>query len=323
VSRALAALIIVACQALAGTAAFAQAWPAKPLRLVIPFPPGGSADILGRLVAKQLGDQLGQAVVAENRPGAGTMIGADAVAKSTPDGYTLLLGTVSSNAMAPAIAVKAPYDPAKDFTPISALATVPFVLVAHPSVNASSAPELLTLLRARPGGLTYASAGNGTSNHFAAELYKQQTRTFVVHIPYRGSAPALQDVMGGQVQLMFDLASTALPALRSGKVRALAVTGGTRLASLPDVPTLKETGLKDFEVSAWFALFAPSGLPSPVAQRLHAETVKMFAQSEFQERLRALEMQAMRMSQNEFADFVGREVTRWKEVARSANIKPD
>ena len=229
--------------------------------MIVPYPPGGSADILARAIGAKVGEGLGQPVVIDNRPGAGTIIGTEATAKSAPDGYTFMLGTVSSHAINPALNPKLPFDPVKDFTPLSLVASIPFAMIVHPSVPAKSVQEFVALAKSKPGQLNYSSAGNGTSNHLAGELLKSMAGIDLVHVPYKGSAPALNDLIAGQVSLMFDLVLTAAPHIKSGAARGLAVTGAQRSAVLPDLPTVAESGLPGYEVSAWFGIFAPAGVP--------------------------------------------------------------
>ena len=272
---------LLALGAFAAPAVHAQAWPARPVSLVVPYPPGGSADILARSVGAKLGERLGQPVVIENKAGAGTAIGAQAVATAAPDGYTLLLGTVSSQAINPAMN-KVGYDPVKDFVAVAPLAAIPFVLVAHPSVPANSVADVVAMAKASPGKVAYASAGPGTSNHLAGELLAGSAQVNLVHVPYKGSAPALNDVLAGHVPLMFDLIATALPNVQSGKLKALAVTGRERSALLPNVPTARESGLRDYEVTAWFGVFAPAGTPQAVVSRLNTELTAVLGAPDMQ-----------------------------------------
>jgi tripartite-type tricarboxylate transporter receptor subunit TctC len=240
------------------------AWPTPTVTIVVPYPPGGSADILARALAEKLGERLGRTVLVDNRAGAGTAIGAKAVAGAKPDGATLLMGTVTSQAINPAMA-KVGYDPVADFTAVAPLCSIPFVLVAHPSLGVATVAELLAAAKAKPGAIAYASAGQGTSNHLAGELFAAATQTKFLHVPYKGSAPALNDTLAGHTPLIFDLQATALPHVQAGRLRALAVTSKARTPKLPNVPTLVEAGLAGYEVTAWFGVFAPAGLPAPVA----------------------------------------------------------
>ena len=304
----------------AGTgSAFAQAWPSKPVKLIVPYPPGGSADILARAIGQKLSDGLGQSVVIDNRPGAGTAIGAEATAKSAPDGYTIMLGTVSSHAINPALTPGLKYDPVKDFAPVSLVASIPFALLVHPSLPVRNVRELVALAKVKPGSLNFSSAGNGTSNHLAGELFKSMTGTFMVHIPYRGSAPALNDLLAGQVNLMFDLVLTAQPHVKSGAARALAVTGLERSAALPGVPTVAESGVPGFEVSAWFGFFAPAA----VVTALNAETVKAMRAPDLRERLASQGAEAVSNTPEQFSAYVKEELAKWTRVVKASGLKAE
>jgi tripartite-type tricarboxylate transporter receptor subunit TctC len=303
--------------------AAAQPYPAKSIRLIVPFPPGGSADILARAIGQKAGDGLGQSFVVENRPGAGTAIGAEALAKSAPDGYAVMIGTVSSHAINPALNPKLPFDPVKDFTPISLVATIPFAMVVHPSVPAKTVQEFVELARARPGTLNYSSAGSGTSNHLAGELLRSMTGIDIVHIPYKGSAPALNDLIAGQVSMMFDLVLTAAPHVRSGAVRGLAVTGAQRSSALPGLPTVAESAIPGYEVSAWFGIFAPAGVPQPVVQRLNAEFVKALQQPDLRQRLASQGAEPLTSTPAEFSAYLRAEIDKWATVVKMAGMKPD
>ena len=307
----------------ASAAAFAQTYPSKPIRLIVPFPPGGSADILARAIGQKAGEGLGQPFVVENRPGAGTAIGADALAKSAPDGYAVMIGTVSSHAINPALNPKLPYDPLKDFTPVSLVATIPFAMIVHPSVPAKNVQEFIALAKAKPGSLNYSSAGNGTSNHLAGELLKSMARVDIVHVPYKGSAPALNDLIAGQVSLMFDLVLTAAPHVKSGAVRGLAVTGAQRSSALPELPTVAESGVPGYEVSAWFGIFAPAGLAQPVVQRLNAEFVKGLQQPDLRQRLASQGAEPLTSTPEEFGSYLRSEIAKWAKVVKESGMKVD
>ena len=315
--RVLNALLLVAC--FAAGAALAQAYPSKPLRMVVPFPPGGSADILGRSVGQKLGERLGQPVVIDNRPGAGASIGAKAVAEAPADGYTLLLGTVSSHAMSPATNTVG-YDPVKDFTPIAEIASIPFVVLVHPGVPVKSIAELVALAKSKPGQVTYASAGSGTSNHLAGELLGMAAGIKMLHVPYKGSAPALNDLLGGQVNAMFDLQLTAMPQIKSGKVRALAMTGAKRSALLPELPTVREAGVPGYEVTAWFGFFGPAGVPKPIVDRLNAELNAIMKLPDIRAKFAELGVETESGSAEEFAGFVRGEAGKWAAVIKAAGI---
>jgi tripartite-type tricarboxylate transporter receptor subunit TctC len=312
------AVVLLLC---GGALAQPAAYPTKPVRFIVPYPPGGSADILARSIGAKLAEGLAQPVVVDNRPGAGTAIGTEATAKSPPDGYTVMIGTVSSHAINPSLNPNLKYDPVKDFAPVSLVASIPFVLLAHPSLPAGSVPELVALARAKPGALNFSSAGNGTSNHLAGELLKSMTNVEMVHVPYKGSAPALTDLLAGQVNLMFDLVLTAQPHVRSGAARALGVTGRSRSPALPSVPTLDESGVPGYEVSAWFGIFAPAGTPAAVVKRLNAEIVKIMQLPEMKERLASQGAEAMSSTPEQFAAYVTEELAKWSRVVKASGMK--
>ncbi|CAN7540994.1 tripartite tricarboxylate transporter substrate binding protein [Variovorax sp. LjRoot84] len=295
------------------------AYPQRPVTMVVPYPAGGSADILARTVGQKLAERLGQPVVVDNRAGAATAIGARFVAAAAADGYTLLMGTVSSQAINPAMN-KVGYEPVKDFTPVAPLASIPFVLVAHPSFAARNVADVVAQAKTRPGELSYASAGLGTSNHLAGELLASAAGIKLLHVPYKGSAPALNDVVAGHVPLMFDLQATALPYVQSGKLKALAVTGRTRSALLPEVPTVIESGLAGYEVTAWFGVFAPAGLPKPVLDRLNAEITAALRMPDMQKRLHELGAQPEEAVPDAFAAFARSEVGKWSVVVKNAGL---
>lgn len=314
---------LAACVAiLVAVAAQAQSvYPNRPITLVVPYPAGGSADILARTVGARLGQRLGQPVVVDNRGGAGTAIGARIVASAHPDGYTLLLGTVSSQAINPAMN-KVAYDPVKDFTAISPLASIPFVLVANPAAKIDSVAGLIAQAKKQPDGLSYASAGRGTSNHLAGELFASAAHIHLLHVPYKGSAPALTDVMAGIVPLMFDLQVTTLPYLKSGKLKALAVTGRTRSSLLPDVPTMIESGLPGYEVTAWFGVFAPAGLPTPILTRLNTEITDILGTPEMKKRLQELGAEPESGTPAAYAAYVRSEATKWSDLIKVSGLAP-
>ncbi len=315
----LAGLLLLA----AGIAApaLAQGYPDRPVTLVVPYPAGGSADILARTVGQKLAAQLGQPVVIENKGGAGTAIGARFVAEARPDGYTLLLGTVSSQAINPAMS-KVGYDPVKDFVPVSALASIPFVLVAHPGAPYGSVAELLAAARQAPGSISYASAGPGTSNHLAGEMLASAAKLKLLHVPYRGSAPALADVLAGHVPLMFDLQTTSLPNIATHKLKPLAVTGSRRSPLLPEVPTVAESGLPGFEVSAWFGVFAPAKLPPPLRQQLSAAMAKVLEDPALAQRLRDIGAEPDPRNAAQFTAYVAEEAGKYAAVVKTAGLAP-
>jgi tripartite-type tricarboxylate transporter receptor subunit TctC len=301
------ALVLAALTALAGTAA-AQGWPARPVHLVVPYAAGGPVDLSARLLAARLQPALGQAVVVENRVGAGGNIGADYVAKSAADGHTLVMGAIATHAINPALFPKLPYDPVRDFRHVSLVVQVPNVLVLNSEVPARSVKEFIALARSQPGKLDFASGSTGSTGHLAGELFKQMTGTYMVHIPYKGSAPATADLLAGRVHLMFDNLASALPHIQSGKVRALAVTTLGRSSFLKDIPTLDESGLRGFDLTTWWGVMAPAKTPDAAVERLFTEIGKAMEAPEVSERLRAMgsETRGLR-SPAEFTAFVERE----------------
>ena len=319
------ALLLGAITAGAQTTA---AWPTKTVRIVVPFTPGGTTDILARSLAPELGKAFGQTFIVENRPGAGGNTGADTVAKSAPDGYTLLMGTVGTQAINPSLYPKMPYDAAKDFAPITLMAGVPNVLVMNPAKAAArgirDVPTLIAYAKAHPGVLNMASSGNGTSIHLSGELFKTTTGTFMVHFPYRGSGPALLDLVGGTMDLMFDNLPSALPQIKSGRLVALAVTSSERSAALPDVPTVAAAGpLKGFEASSWFGLLAPAGTPPEIVNRIQQETAKALATPALKERLLAQGAVPSGMTPAEFGRYIAAETTKWAQVVKASGAKID
>lgn len=307
----------------AASIAAAQSYPSKPIRLIVPYAPGGAAGILARVVADKMTHGLGQPIIVDHRPGAGTIIGVDMAAKAAPDGYTLVMGTVTSHAMVTSLSTNVPFDPEKDFAPISLIASLPFILVVHPSVPAASVAELVALAKARPGQLNYGSAGNGTSNHLAGELFKSAAGLDMVHIPYRGSGPAMLDLVGGQIPLMFDLTITALPQIAGGKVRALAITSARRSALAPALPTMAEAGAPGVEVVSWFGILAPAGTPPAIVTRLNAEIVKAMQAPDVKELLAGQGADALTSTPQEFAAYISAERAKWARVVREAGIKPE
>ena len=321
-SRTFVPCLAVALAAAAfASAALAQSFPTKPVALVVPYPPGGTADILARAVGQKLGDKLGQAVVIENKAGAGTAIGARFVAEAAPDGYTMPMGTVSSHAINPAM-TKVGYDPVRDFATVAALGSIPFVLVTRPDSPYKTLADVIAAAKREPGKIGYASAGPGTSNHLAGEMLATAAGVQLLHVPYKGSAPALTDVLAGHVPLMFDLVTTAVPNLKQGKLKALAVTGAARSPLLPDVPTVAESGLAGFEVSAWFALFAPAKVPAPILARLSVDTYDVLRTPEMQARLRELGMDPDTRAADAFSTYVRGEVQKYGAVVKQAGLAP-
>jgi len=305
-------------------------WPNKPVRIVVPFAAGGTTDILARAVAPELQRVFGQPFIVDNKPGAGGNNGAAEVAKSAADGYTLLMGTVGTHAINPALYPKMPYDHVKDFAPVTLVAGVPNVVVMNPAsaqkYGVNTIADLTRAARANPGKLNVASSGNGTSIHLAAELFKSMTGTFMLHLPYRGSGPALIDLMSGSVDLMFDNLPSALPHIRSGKLKALAVTSGQRSGALPEVPTVAEAGgllLKNFEASSWFGLLAPAGTPTDVINRIQQETAKSLATPSIKDRLLSQGAIPSGNSPAEFAKLIAAETAKWAQVVKASGAKVD
>jgi tripartite-type tricarboxylate transporter receptor subunit TctC len=314
----LAFLALLAAMPFAG----AQEYPARAVRIVVPFPAGATNDIVARLFAQKLSEQTKQPFVVENKTGGSGIPGTDFVAKSAPDGYTLLLGNTALLGIHISLYSKLPYDP-RDFAPVSVLAISPSVLVVHPSVPAATLAELIAYAKANPGKLNYASPGNGTPFHLSAELFKAQTGTDIVHVPYKGAAPALVDLLSGQVQLMFDNIPSVLPHIRSGKVRAIVTTGAKRLALLPDVPTLAEAGLKNAESVSWFAIVAPKGTPREIVARLHAEIVKAENHPEVRQRLYELGAEPVGNTPEEAGAHIRAEIAKWAKVIKESGAKVD
>jgi len=319
-------LLVAACTALAVVSfgALAQAaYPERPVRIIVPFPPGGPADVLARIVGDKLGHSLGKPFIIENKAGAGGNIGMEQGARAAPDGYTLTLAPVGNLTVAPALYSKLPYDPAKDFAPITVLASVPNVLIVHPSVGVKSVAELVALARAKPGSLNYASPGNGSIPHLAGELFKRTAGVDIVHIPFNGVAPATNAVLAGDVQLFFAQSSTALPQWHAGKVVALGVATPKRIAAAPDLPTIAEQGFPGFEATSWYALVAPAGTAPAIVDRLHGEIVKALREPDVREKIAGLGAEPVGNSPAEFAAMQRAETVRWTRVAKEANIHAD
>jgi tripartite-type tricarboxylate transporter receptor subunit TctC len=305
------------------TASFAQTWPAKPIKWIVPFAPGGTTDILARTIGEKLSVALGQPVIIENKPGAGGGLGADFTAKAAPDGYTIMGGTISTHAINASLYKTLPYDPVKDFVPITLIARVPNMLVVNPEIPAKNVAELIALLKANPGKYSFASSGNGTSQHLSGELFKSMAGVDMQHIPYKGSPPALQDVVAGQVAMTFDNITTAWPLAKAGKLRALAVTTAKRSSIAPDVPTLAESGLAGYEVGSWQGVFAPAGTPPAIVQRLNTEIVKIINMPEVKEKLIGLGAEPVGNTSEEFGVLVKTEGVKWAEVVKKSGAKVD
>jgi tripartite-type tricarboxylate transporter receptor subunit TctC len=313
---------ISALAALSPLAAVAQEWPAKqPIRIVVPFAAGGTSDILARTLGEKLQASLKQTVVIENKAGAGGVIGADAVAKAAPDGYTFLLGTIASHAINPALQAKMPYDAGKDFSPVILLGSISNVLLVGASQPYKSVADIVAAAKKEP--LPFASAGQGSSQHMSGEMFKQLAGAPLTHVPYKGSAPAVQDVIGGQIPMSFETATVALPHVQAGKVRALAVTSAQRSKVLPEVPTLQEAGIAGFDVASWQAFYAPAGTPPAVVQRMNAEIAKIFATPEMKARLDGLGLDHVPNTPEQFSAFGRNELEKWRKVAKDGNLKSE
>jgi tripartite-type tricarboxylate transporter receptor subunit TctC len=307
----------------AGAPAFAQgSWPTgKPITYIVPFPAGGTTDILGRMIGQKLGAALGTTIVIENRGGAGGSVGSEVAARAAPDGYTLLGGTISSHAINVSLYPKLGYDPVKSFTPVILIGSNPVVLIVRKDSPFKTLQDVLAAARAKPGTISSASAGNGTSQHMTLELLAYKTGTKFTHVPYKGSGPAIQDLIGGQVDMMFDTTVVAGPYIKSGTLRAIAVSSAKRLESMPDVPTIAESGVPGFEVLSWQGIFAPAGTPKPVVERLHNEIAKILQTPEMQDRLKGLGMQPGTLTVEQFAAFQKAEVDKWAQVVKAAHLK--
>ena len=307
---------------LACTAAAAQpAYPARPITLIVPFPTGGVTDIVARAVASRLATELGESVVVDNKPGASGVPGTVAAARAAPDGYTLILGNISTLGTNPATFAKLPYDPVKDFAPVSMLAIQPLVIAVHPSVPANTLDELVKLAKSKPGALTFGTAG--TSIQLAVELFNKINGIQMLHVPYKGSSPAITDLVGGQINVLFDPISTLYPQVRAGKVRGLGVSTRQRAPVAPELPTAQEAGSRDYDVSSWQALVVPAGTPAPIVQRLHGAVTKVLQDPTTRELFARQGANPAPSSPAEAGEFIRAEMTRWKDVAREAGVKPE
>jgi tripartite-type tricarboxylate transporter receptor subunit TctC len=313
----------LAALGLAAAGAHAQTFPSKPIRMVVPFTPGGTTDILARTVGQKMTEHWGQPVVIDNRPGAGGNIGSELVAKAPPDGYTLLMGTISTHAINASLYKKLPFDPTRDFAPVSRVGTLPNILIVHPSVPVKSVRELIELAKSKPGELNFASSGVGTSLHLSGELFNSMAGVKLVHIPYKGSSPALADLLGGQVKIMFDNLPSALPHVKAGKLKPLAVTSTKRAAVLPEVPTVIESGLPGFEVTSWFAVFAPAKTPKDIVTKLNGEIVKILNSGDVKEKLTQIGVDAAPTTPEELAAFAKAETEKWGKVVKATGASAD
>jgi tripartite-type tricarboxylate transporter receptor subunit TctC len=315
-------LALVLASLVAPLAGAQPAYPSKPVRLVVPFPAGGTTDLLARAAAQKLFEAWGQQVIVDNRPGAAGNIGAELVSKAPPDGYTLLMGTVGTHAINTSLYAKMPYDHVKDFTPVILVAGVPNVLVVNPGVPVNSVAELIAYAKANPEKLNFASSGSGTSIHLSGELFKTMTGVQMTHVPYKGSAPALTDLIGGQVQLMFDNLPSSLAFIKAGKLRALAVTGATRAAALPETPTVADT-VPGFEASSWFGILAPAGTPRDIVLKINGEVAKWLASPDAKEKLAVQGANVASGSPEDFAKHIQAETVKWAKVVKESGAKVD
>jgi tripartite-type tricarboxylate transporter receptor subunit TctC len=313
---ALAALAISA-------AARAQVYPAKPIRMIVAYPPGGGTDIVGRMLAQKLGESLGQSVVVENRGGASGNIGTELAARAAPDGYTILMGNVAPNAINVSLFKDMAFDPVADFAPVSLVASTPNILVVHPSTPARTVKEVIALAKAKPGTLNFASAGVGSSSHLAGELFRILARADIVHVPYKGAGPAMVDVLSGQVQLYFATMPAAMPHVKPGKLAPVAVTSARRSHALPDLPTVAESGVPGYEASTWYGVLAPARTPSAVVARLHGDIVKILGDAALHARLADQGFDPVGSSPEEFGAYIKSEILKWGKVIRDAGIRPE
>ena len=315
--RTLSALLLAVCCA----PALAQTYPTKPIRMIVPYAAGGTTDVLARIMADKLGQALGQSVIVEYKPGAGGTIGAEAAARSPADGYTILMGAPGSHSTATSLYAKLPYDPVRDFAPIVHVANVPNSIITHPSLPVKSVSELIAYAKSHPGELTYGSAGTGATTHLTGELFALLANVKLTHIPYKGSGQAMIDLLGGQIQMMFENLPGAANQIRSGKVRGLAVTSLRRTAAFPELPAVSET-LPGFEVVAWFALFAPAGTPAPIVARLNAESDRALKMADVREKIAQAGSDPIGGTPEDLAKFLAGDIAKWTRVTREAGIKP-
>ncbi len=315
--------LLLALPALTAPSAMAQQYPSKPIVLVVPFAPGGTSELISRLVAQKLTERLGQQVVVENRPGAAGNIAMEQVARAAPDGYTLILGHIGTLAVNPAMFPKLPYDAIKDFAPVSLIAAVPNIVAVNPAVPAKTLKEFLDLARAKPGSINYGSAGNGSAGHLAMEYLKRIAKADMVHVPYKGTGPMLTDLLAGQTQATFTGSSPLIPHIKSGKLRALAVGSAVRIPSLPEVPTVAESGFAGFETSQWYGIIAPAKTPPAIIQKLSVEIAQVMKQPDVIARLSGDGTVMIGSTPNEFAAYISKEMKRWGEVVHDANIKAE
>ena len=319
---ALAGLVALAC-AVAAPIGHTQTYPTKPIRIVVPFPPGGFSDVFSRIIGAKLHETWGQQVLVDNRPGAGGNIGADIVAKAPPDGYTLVMGTIGTHGINATLFSRLPYDPVRDFVAVAFVVEAEGLLVVHPSLPVKTTKDIIALARGRPGQLTYASAGAGTTSHLAGELFKTIAKVDISHVPYKGNVPAITDLMSGETSMLFATLPTVLPQVNANRLRGIAVLGSKRSAALPQLPTLAESGLTGFEVNNWTGLLAPAGTPPAIVNRLNAETVRIMQLPEVQVRLPREGLRFVAMTPQQFGDFVRNEKDKWAPIVKATGAKAD
>jgi len=315
--------LLLAASLLVATAAAAQTYPSKPVRWVVPFPPGGGTDLISRVIATELSKMWNVQVVADNRPGGGGTLGLGIVAKTPADGYTLVLGQASNIAVAPGLYAKLLYDPIKDLQPITQVIATPIVIVSHPSFPAKNAKELIAYAKAKPGAVTFGSPGNGTIGHLSLEMLKSMAKIDLLHIPYKGASLAITELIGGQIVIYGSSMPPALPLIQSGKLRALGVTSAKRLAPLPAVPTVAESGVKEYEAVNWYGVLTPAGLPKDIVTKLHADITRILKQADVQERFKGEGGDVVGNTPEEFAAFIQKEVPKWSKVVKDAGVKVD
>ena len=303
--------------------ALAETWPTRPIRFIVPFAPGGGGDVVGRIIGQRMSEQLGKPLVIDNRAGGGGTLGCELAAKAAPDGYTLLLGNVGPIAVGPALYPKLAYDPVRDFAPVTMIASFPNLLVANPGLPFKTVPELVAYAKSRPGALNFASAGAGTSTHLAGELFKSVAGIDVVHVPYKGGAAAMTDIIAGQVAYYFGTMPSSMPLAKAGKLRALAVTSLTRSPAAPEVPTIAESGYPKFETAAWYGLMFPTGTPREIVARTNAATMSVLALSDIRERLVHEGSEPMGSTPAQFSAYIKAEIAKWSGVVKAANLKAD
>ncbi len=315
--------LIVAVGIIFAWPALAETWPARPIRFIVPFAPGGGGDVVGRIIGQRLSEQLGKPLIIDNRGGAGGTLGVELASKAAPDGYTLLLGNVGPIAVGPALYPKLPYDPVRDFAPVTMIASFANILVANTGLPVKSVPELVAYAKSRPGKLNFGSAGTGTSTHLAGELFKSVAGIDVVHVPYKGGAAALTDVIAGQVAYYFGTLPSSLPLAKAGKLRALGVTSLQRSPAAPDVPTIAESGYRGFETAAWYGLMYPAGTPRDLIAKVNAATMAVLALPDIRERLVQEGSEPMGNTPAQFGAYIKSEITKWTAVVKAANVKAD